>query len=674
VHEFLEELNPSDTVSLIEARDQVRPVIESPSQDFRFVREQLDALPPPAGSSNLADACAWAVSMLSRTSNLARDVIVLTDGQARGWSADDENLWLRFDDLLQQPRVRPNVWVVDVAGHEANQLPNFAVNRLELSRDLTVTDSPVRIKTKILYTGSQTPVNRKVYLEVDGQRLADKTLNLQLQPQGEASVEFEYRPKSIGSKLLSVVLDDDNLPGDNRADAAISVVEALPVLLIDGDPHPDPILRETFFAKAALSATSNDAPWVRADVEDWDALDSSLFDRYEVILLANVPRLTAQQAINIKEFVERGGGLFIALGDQVDANNYNRLLYDDGRGLLPARLESIERDLIADDDHSGRKGVRVIPDSLQLPWVRPFDAQHGVDFLETRFQQWWKIRPATDRQKLSDDRTGGLTSTAGENAATASNGGQAVHLVDVSPPLVPAQLTTNVPLMVTRSYGRGAVLLLAAPLDRDWSTLPTQRDFVPFVHEAVFFLAAQKSSRNVEVGLPLVLPVEADFPFRQYAFFGPGETQFDAEPAGDEFRSLVRLSDTRLPGRYVLRRKGKPKPGQKQGRREHFVVDFDRGESDLTPLDAAAKGKLTHDKRMAFVNTQQELKTQIFADNSRTELWPLLLFVFLGILIVELLMTRRLVKGGHAEFDDVAEEGQSPRVAPHEIEAPIQVV
>ncbi|MCH7982285.1 MAG: hypothetical protein IID59_12365, partial [Proteobacteria bacterium] len=93
-----------------------------------------------------------------------------------------------------------------------------------------------------------------------------------------------------------------------------------------------------------------------------------------------MPRLTDQQAIDIKKFVERGGGLFIALGDQVDAANYNRLLYDDGKGPLPARLDSIDRDAIVGDDNSDRQGVRVIPDSLQLPWVRPFDAQHGVDF------------------------------------------------------------------------------------------------------------------------------------------------------------------------------------------------------------------------------------------------------------------------------------------------------
>src|SRR5690606_20737946 len=82
-HAVLDDLNSGDTVSLIDARDQTRMVIESPTGDFRFAREQIDRLPPPAGTANLAQAAIQALQILSRTSNLARDVIILTDGQAQ---------------------------------------------------------------------------------------------------------------------------------------------------------------------------------------------------------------------------------------------------------------------------------------------------------------------------------------------------------------------------------------------------------------------------------------------------------------------------------------------------------------------------------------------------------------------------------------------------------------
>ncbi|MGH7129003.1 MAG: vWA domain-containing protein, partial [Planctomycetaceae bacterium] len=323
---FLEELGPGDTVAVIDAREQPRFVIESPTRDFRRVRKELSELPPPAGSSDLADATARAVQILSRTTNPARDVIVLTDGQAYPWHASDENLWLRLDDLRKQPAVKPRVWVVNVGEEYSTKQTNFAVERLELSRELTVADFPIRIQTKIRSSGEEA-ATRRVYLEVDGQRLKETTLTVQIPPAGEATVEFEYRPPSIGSHVVSVVLDDDPLPGDNRADAALAVTEALPVLLIDGDPQPDPARSETFFAQAALSATGNDTPWVAARVVRWDAFQSADLDGVEAVLLANVPALTETQAAALTEFVGRGGGLFVALGDRVDAAEYNRRLY-----------------------------------------------------------------------------------------------------------------------------------------------------------------------------------------------------------------------------------------------------------------------------------------------------------------------------------------------------------
>ena len=193
---------------------------------------------------------------------------------------------------------------------------------------------------------------------------------------------------------------------------------------------------------------------------------------------------------------------------------------------------------------------------------------------------------------------------------------------------------------------------MTAPLDADWSTLPAKPDYVALLHELIFHLAGRRATRNVDVGNPLVLDVAADFAVENYAFFGPGETELAAKPAGDETRPLVRLDETQVAG--VYRFAPKIAAGDAAGQRdvEHFVVNFDRGESDLTPLDETERALLSQDRRMAFARTIDELKQGMFTDDSRTELWYLLLFVFLAILVGEVLMTRRLVRGGHAVSDD----------------------
>ena len=104
------------------------------------------------------------------------------------------------------------------------------------------------------YAGGDAPMTRKVYLEVDQQRLPDQTVQLKLTPHGETMIEFEYRFETPGPHLVSLVLDDDALPGDNRADAVVTVAESLRVLLVDGDHDLDPTKCETFFASAGAAS------------------------------------------------------------------------------------------------------------------------------------------------------------------------------------------------------------------------------------------------------------------------------------------------------------------------------------------------------------------------------------------------------------------------------------
>ncbi len=633
--EFLNELTPGDAVALLDARDQARPVVDTPARDLGHVREQIGDLPPPTGSSNLAEAVAEGVQIASRSSNVARDVVVLTDGQAKGWKATDEALWARLDDQLEQATVRPRVWVVDVAKFVSDDRTNFSLERLVPSRELTVPDFPVRFRTKVKYSGGKQATTKRVWLEVDGQRLADKSVTVRLEPDGEASVEFEYRFPSAGSHLVAAVVDEDNLPGDNHAACAISVTEALPVLLVDGSPSRSPVQSETFFARAALSAAENDTPWVRADHVDRNRWDVQTLDDYEVIVLANVRSLTPPEVAALERYVAGGGGLLVAPGDTVDGDAWNQDVYRDGNGLLPARFEEI-----TDADPNAPRPVGIRDSSLESPWLQRFRDDKGGALGKARFDKWWSVtlpkrgNAGQDEIVFDEDQPGG-----GEDDE-----------VQVSAPLVLASLTVAKPFLVSRRYGDGRVLMTTHPLDADWGTLPAKEDFVPLLHEFVFQLAGGRATRNVDVGLPLTIAISPETRVEDAVFVGPGDTEFAAEAAGTPERPLAKLSDTRLPGVYTFRPSKEADAADVEP--EYFVVNFDRGESDLTPLTDDEKRLLAGEKRLAFVETVDELISKTFTDTGRTEIWQILMIVFVALLCGEVWMTRRLVQGGHAAIDE----------------------
>lgn len=623
VHESLERLRGGDTVGVLDARDQVRPVVDPPTSDLDLVRAQLARLPGPAGTSRLAPAIRQAVQMLSTGTNLRRDVVVLTDGQSLPWTLADQAAWTRLDAVLKDAALRPTLWMVHLGSPGEVERVNFSVDRLELSRELTVPEFTVRVQTKVRQSGGAA-TRRKVYFEINGQRLEDKTLSVNLPPNGEAAVQFEHQFPTVGSYLVSVSLDADHLPGDNRSDAAVLIEEGLPVLLVDGDPQADPVRSETFFARSALTPQGVSSPWVKARVVSAAAFQPQDLQGPAVVFLCNVPQLTPQQTEALQTFVAGGGGLVLAPGDRTDAAAWN-LLHAGGEGLLPAAF-----DVVATEEEAQTRPVVVANESLLLPWMTMFrdDAPDGgFEFTRVRFSRWWRLT---------------LPAAAPPDPAAPPGPEGPRSITHVA-----ARLNTGDPWMVVRSYDRGNVVQLAGPVDDAWSTLPGRRALAPLLHELVFFLAGHRRGRNVESGAPLLLDIPRGDRADQYLFVSPTGERLPAAPAGDELHPAIRLGDTSLPGVYRVE-----KPDDPAWKEQLFVVNFDRSESDLTPLTDAELEKLTEGDRFRVVESVRRMAELEAADAPRAELWAALLCFVLGLLVFEIFLTRRLVQRGHETVEE----------------------
>ena len=709
IDKFLGQLRPGDTVTLLEAREQVRTLIDPPTRDVNRVREVLNQLSPPTGTANFPEALSHAVKLLSRTNHLRREVVLLTDGQSQGWYSDDSNLWLRLDDLKKQSSVAPHLWVVDVmksAESDGQELPaagerlNFHVERLQPSRELSVPGFPVRFQTRVRFSGGSTSVTRQVHFEVDGQRLAERTQSVTLSPGGEANVEFEHRFEATGSHRVRVALDADDLPTDNVSEAVIVVAEAVPVLLVDGDPRPEPVQSETFFIRAALAATGNETPWVQPTTVKWSewtptfhtnaksADEASVepllrsgnaapktarrelrppegqpafndLDKYAAVVLANVPKLTDAQFAALTDYVRRGGGVGLALGNQIDRDSYNHQLFAEEIGLLGVSLTDIE----SETPEQREQGVLIANATLESPWLQRFRAERGAAFTTARFSRWWGVEIAE----------GGKQEAEGSDESE-------TKAVERPPAIALARLQFGAPYLVGGQFGRGNVLLLTSPLDADWNTLPARPDFVAFVHELLFQLASRRGERNVAVGQPLVslLPNAAQSAeagaTENFVIEGPDGEPHEPKINGEGASRLLVLDDTSLPGVYVLRRRepedekrlagkaeedrkpvapGKDKlakPLAAQGR-ELFVVNADRAESNLAPLTDEQIASITADERLQFIREGREIQAAASNELPRHELWQLLFLAFLALLVGEVLLTRKLVRGGHVATD-----------------------
>ena len=622
--EFLATLKAGDTATVIDARDQPIRVIKSPLQDMDAVSTQLDTIPPAGGAADLRQACEEAVGLLSRCSNGSREIVVLTDRQRAGWSPGEDVLWTRFDDVLKFPTVRPDVWVMDLSQGLSTATQNLALGRVEVSRDLSVPGFPVQVQAPVRNTGAN-GLTVPIQISINGQRMAELDSTVTVPAEGEVTFSRSLKFTTIGTNLVTVNLKtpSDSLTVDNESHAAVFVKPAIPALLIETSKSLQKTKWNTFFAEMALSAPGNKAPWVVARIVRDADLTAKDFENTAVAILPDVASLSEDVASLLSEFVDRGNGAFISLGPNTTPETFKQLFAKNR--LFP----SVELNRIRAADPDQPVPTTIAPFSLEANWLTRFRDRKGASLLQAEFRKWWLIRIQNNQQ-----------------AADEATDAKAPELATL------AQLTTGDPLLLKTRHGSGSLLLMTSNLNANWNALPTTPDYVPFLHEALFQMAASSTQRNVEFGQPLLTRLSDKLQADEIEFLTPFDEPESAVVRPNSKEWTATLESTRLPGIYGLRKKAEA-AGKLLDR---FVVNYDHSEDDPTELDENDRTRLAGENRMSFVEDIEALKKQMYGGESRSELWALLLWLFLGLLMLEVWMTRRLVQRGHADAPPLAPE------------------
>ncbi|WP_437186199.1 BatA domain-containing protein [Planctomicrobium sp. SH668] len=617
VHSALESLQPGDAVGIVDARMSPHRVVSPPMNDRAAVRQSLNGLPESAGPSNLPGAIEDAIKILSTSTNLSRQIIVLSDDQKLAWRPDDELTWLRIDELRKQSKVFPRIDYALVGG-ESESKTNFSVGRIDLSRAVTVPEFPVKVRAMVRMSGGSSPTRRKAFLKVDGKQIQGKIVEVDLLPNGESLVEFNHVFASEGNYLVSISLDPDDLPLDDVANAVMTIRSSIPVLLVDGHRHLDPIRSETFYLQSVFAASGEKSPWIKASVITSSDLDGSQLEGQQGVFLCNVDQLSLRQWEILRQFVQSGGGLVVAPGDRTNIDVWNTFDANAATPLLPVRFQATGVQLSADATQSA--GVDSL--SLEAPWLQRFRTENGVDFTQARFQKWWDIEP---RQLSESEET---------NAPAAKA------------PQVLARLSNGSPFLVGHDFGLGTVLVTAVPLDADWSTFPAKNDFVPFLHELVFQFTSRSEQRNVDQGVPLMLPLKAKENASDFLVSGPGVTDAPAEFVLRGQSAFAMFRKTAIPGVYRFHKK------QSTSDVALFVVDNDHSESDLTAMSEEEWKTLTANDRLHKIKSMRDVHAATAAAAPHVELWWILMLAILALLVCEVALTRRMVQGGHAALDE----------------------
>lgn len=503
--DLLERMPSNNRFSLVFGSNPAR-VVQDWTGDPEQIVKLLKLSKPSFKTTSLDQGFAKAFDLLSGAEEENRRIFVLTDMDANGWNRDE------FD-ALNLDSTDVTVKVIDFSGKRSGR-NRALVEHIDLTQEFLTNSRIVRIRARLANLLPDTPIKQlRVALVVDGKRQSEDLVDLP--PGGTVTQDFSFPYMGQDAVQGYVEIQDDGLNVDNRRLFSFQPDRKIQVLVVDGDPRGVSHQNESFYVEKALNPFRASVTDIQPTVSTLSELPDRNLEQYSVILLCNVRALPFDYERRLEEFVKRGGGLFVALGDQVEAKFYNEKM----GMLLPVTLETLHR---IDQE---AEPFRLQTPGSPHPVLKTFSGKTLSQMTKVPFHALYSIKPRPERNYT-----------------------------------VPMRFTSDHPALIESDYGRGKVILYVTSVDRDWNQFPIQPTFLPWLQRWVKYMAQSLESlseQDLKVGEAIELK-DVD----PYAYIaGPGGTLTALEKR--DGADMV-FTETWTPGPYRLHQSNTAPQGERE--------------------------------------------------------------------------------------------------------------
>ncbi len=284
---------------------------------------------------------------------------------------------------------------------------------------------------------------RRSALEVGGRAI--QTRSVTVAPHGSASITFDPVTVAERNVRASVRLADDALARDNVFHFVVSPEDPLR----GGDRRTARCRTRNASLYLARALAVSESPRIDARVRPADSLSPEDLAQAAVVILNDAP-VAQTTADRLKVFVERGGGVFLAMGERARLAVGGR--HPAGRARAAGR------------SHRADAAARLGALEYGHPLFEVFRGPRTGDFASARFYSYRSVTP----RRPTCRRWRGSTMAQ--------------------------------PALLERRVGTGRVLMWTSTLDTAWNDLALKPVFVPFVHRILRHLGVVSRAEAVADG------------------------------------------------------------------------------------------------------------------------------------------------------------------------------
>jgi len=509
-------LGSSDQATLVLFGDRVEETVRATS-DKNQVRIAIDAAAVTAEGTGYGQPLRFAQSLLSRSSLPRMEAVLISDFQRSGWERQED---IR---LPEGATLTP----ISVADPEPS---NLSVTSVAFTREMFSGVERVTITAGLVNRSARDVTGQPVQLEIGGQVVDTRPVSIG--PNAAGSVTFPALTVSDAFVRGAVRAGTDALAADNDFFFVLSPSRPVSVLVVQPDGAATTGGQSpSVFLTTALEAWAE--PAFDADVVSIARLTPASFEGHAVVVLNNISALSTPVDNALREFVEQGGGVFVALADRSPWRGTAPLLPGTPGQVVDRR---ITRGTVGFLDFSH-------------PVLEPFKDPRNGTFAGVRFLRYTRLNPDAQDHVLM-------------------------------------RFDDGAPALVERQVGAGHVMAWTATLDASWTDFPTKPLYPVVVPAALSYLAQYEEpeawytvGRMMDVSLPLAsLLRQGETGAVDTARSASGVVVAPSgrqTAMGEGGSPTVELAEQ---GFYSVRMQGA------SGRPFTVAVNLDPAESDLTPL------------------------------------------------------------------------------------------
>jgi Aerotolerance regulator N-terminal/von Willebrand factor type A domain len=549
-----------------------RTIVTEPSDDPRKVAAVIDELRMPHGNGDLQACLSTIEGLLQKSPEkfLEKEVYFFTDLQY--------STWVGRQAFNLSPQLRGARTILVDVGNE-NQ-GNVAVTNLALADDLVTTKNTCILIATIRNFNAENREGVPVRLLVGRARETAKEPAFELRQvqerlvrlerDQETTVAFDVKFPLPGDYVVQVQVQNDALTMDDVRSAVVSVKKDLPVLLVNGKSFGDPFDQSAEWLRLALNPFTKPEEGTSVvrpqQINTTDFADPKKYplDGYDCVFLCDVPSLSVDEKQRLDAHLRRGGGVVFCLGGQVQAGEYNRVLFQEGSWMLPVPL--------VNSQGSGplhHYQLNADRESERLPPLKAFQGDNDkLTLLAPRFTRFWQTGNPPPGMKPRHVLSFIPTPIPGKDLEAPKDktppSGPAILAWNPPSPLPPPERNPGLDGVQPAKIGatpshpqprlRGRVVMITTGVNSEWSNWPASPSYPALMNELLYFASAGRlQEQSIEVGqaielyLPLVAEVEATIETPD------GRTEKVQTQKLDAGDSVLHWSDNDVSGIYRIR-------------------------------------------------------------------------------------------------------------------------